>query len=260
MALSRRELLSTAGSLAVWSFCQLAVSRRAMASTVSPILLGWLRDVDDLARSLGAAALTQGQWRSQMDALYRRVPFAELVKLVDLDALVLRAPLPAIGESFERLSFPRLEGLPADPAFYSFVGGFRAGRSIPPHGHNHIVSSFLVLQGELRGRHFDRLRDEGDWISIAATSDRSFGPGDFSTVSQDRDNVHWFTARKDHSFILDIGVGDLAPSGTTQPLEGQQRGKTGRIYLDVDHGVLGGAGPTAKVRRVSEREAYRLYG
>jgi hypothetical protein len=122
------------------------------------------------------------------------------------------------------------------------------------------VSSFLVLQGELRGRHFDRLRDEGgDQIWIAATSDRSFGPGDCSTGSQDRNNVHWFTAKKDCSFVLDLGVGHLSPTGTTEPLEGQHPNKTNRIYLDFDPRAAV-PGTISKARRLSEADAYRLYG
>jgi hypothetical protein len=65
--------LSTAASLAVWSFCQLAVSRRAAAATVSPILIAWLRDVDEVARRVKADALSQADWQalSSIDA-YRR--------------------------------------------------------------------------------------------------------------------------------------------------------------------------------------------
>src|ERR1700733_12027705 len=98
MVLSRRDMLSIVGSLAVWSFCGLAVSRRAMASTVSPIVLAWLREVDNLARDLRAEALPQAAWQTQMEALYGRIPFSELLKLVDLDTLVRRAALPAVGE------------------------------------------------------------------------------------------------------------------------------------------------------------------
>jgi hypothetical protein len=94
---------------------------------------------------------------------------------------------------------PAVEELPREPASYRAVPGFRKGRSIPPHGHNHLVSSFLVLKGERRGRHFDRLRDDGEHVWIALTIDRPFRQGDFSTVSQERDNVHWFTAERDES-------------------------------------------------------------
>jgi hypothetical protein len=208
MDLSRRNLLSTVGSVAVWSLCGLAVSRRAVAATVSPVLVAWLREVDEQARSLKAEGLSQAAWQSQMEALYGRVPFPDLLKLVDL-----------------------------------------------------LVSSFLVLQGELYGRHFDRLRDEGDdRIVIAAASDRSFGPGDCSTVSQDRNNVHWFTATKDRSFVLDLGVASLEPAGTTGPFEGQDPNKSSRIYLDLDPRASSVPGTISQARRLTESAAYRRYG
>lgn len=255
--ISRRALLSLAGSLAAWSFCELAISRCAMASTVSPILVAWLRDVDELARSLRGETLSQALWREQMAALYRRVPFADLLALVDIDALVRRAPLPSRGEAFDELVFPNVEGLPPRPAFYRVVAGFRAGRSIPPHAHNHLVSSFLVLRGQLRGRHFDRVRDDGDEIWTTPTGDRTFVAGDSSTVSQERDNIHWFTAERDRSFVLDLGVGGLSASGTVGPLGGQDPNKTNRIYLALDPRASEGA---TKARRLSEVDAYRRYG
>jgi len=231
-----------------------------MASTVSPILTKWLRDVNDLARSLKDEVLSQDAWQSQMEALYGRVPLADLLRLVDVDALVRRAPLPSVGESFEELELPAIEGLPARPAFYRVVAGFRAGRSIPPHAHNHLASSFLVLQGELRGRHFDRVRDiDADQMSIKATSDRAFAPGDSSTVSQDRNNVHWFTATKDHSFVLDLGVGGLTRTGTIAPLPGQHPNKMNRIYLDLGPHASK-PGMVSRAHRLLEADAYRLYG
>ncbi len=257
---SRRDLVSTLGSLAVWSLCQLAVSRCAAASAVAPLLVQWLREVDELARSVAREAVSQAQWREQMQALYRRVPLADLTAMVDPEALVQRAPMPSLGESFEEL--PRIEGMPPAPAFYAIVGGFRAGRSIPPHAHNHIVSSFVVLRGELRGRHFNRLRDERsehgdhDAIWVAPTDDRIFHPGDFSVVTQERDNVHWFTSLRDGSFLIDFGVCDLAPAGTVEPLKGQNPLKSGRIYLAIPDPVE----TTTRAARLSEADAYRRFG
>jgi len=87
MTLSRRGLLSTVGSLAVWSLCELAVSRRAVASTLSPILVAWLKEVDELARSLRDDVVSQSAWQSQMEALYRRVRLHDLLRFMDVDAL-----------------------------------------------------------------------------------------------------------------------------------------------------------------------------
>jgi hypothetical protein len=258
---SRREFLKgTANALAVGWLCGLAISRRAVASTVAPVVVRWLREVEDLARAMKSEKLAQLDWQRQMEALYRRVPLADLLQLIDFTTLVRRAQLPARGELFEGLSLPRLEGFPDQTTFYRAVAGFSRGRSIPPHGHNHLVSSFLVLKGEVRGRHFDRLRDEGDHVWIAPSIDRPFRPGDFSTVSQDRDNVHWFTAEQDGSFMMDFGVAGLSATGTTLALPGQSAKTAGRLYLDVTAQPPTRSKDGARAARLSEIEAYRIYG
>jgi len=260
VSLSRREFLkTTANGLAVAWLCGLAISRRAVASTVSPAVIRWLKEVDDLARAV-KTQLPQTEWQRQMEALYRRVPLSDLLQLIDFETLVARAELPARGELFEGLSLPAVEELPTKPGSYRAVAGFRKGRSIPPHGHNHLVSSFLVLKGELRGRHFDRLRDDGEHVWIAPTIDRPFRQGDFSTVSQERDNVHWFTAERDESFMMDFGVAGLTPTGTTLSLPGQSERTAGRLYLDVTAQPLAKTTVGTRVARISEPEAYRIYG
>jgi len=259
VSFSRRDFLKgTANALAVGWLCGLAISRRAIASTISPIVVRWLSEVEDLARAMKSEKLAQADWQRQMEALYNRVPLSELLQLIDFTTLVLRAQLPARGELFDGLSLPRIEGFPDETTFYRAIAGFRKGRSIPPHGHNHLVSSFLVLQGELRGRHFDRLRDDGEYVWIAPSIDRPFRRGDFSTVSQDRDNVHWFTAEEDDSFMMDLGVAGLRPTGATHALPAQSW--PSRLYLDVTPGPSPQSKNGTRVARLSEAEAYRIYG
>jgi hypothetical protein len=225
------------------------------------MVVQWLWEVEDLAREMKSEKLAQTDWQRQMEALYQRVPLSELLRLMDFETLVRRAQLPATGELFESIVLPRIEGFPDETTFYRALVGLRKGRSIPPHGHNHLVSSFLVLQGELRGRHFDRLRDEGDHVWITPTVDRSFHQGDFSTVSQVRDNIHWFTAEQDNCFIMDCGVAGLSSPAialTTTPH--QSPTKAGRVYLDVPDGLLPRSIDGTCVTRLSEPEAYRIYG
>lgn len=54
------------------------------------------------------------------------------------------------------------------------------GRAIVPHGHRNMVSQHLVLQGEMRSRHYERLRDEQEWLVVRPTIDKVFR--DFSSL------------------------------------------------------------------------------
>jgi hypothetical protein len=70
-------------------------------------------------------------------------------------------------------------------------------------------------------------------------------------------------AHRDGSFLLDFGVGGLAPTGAVEPLDGQEPGAEARrqrglrrIYLDI--GDPGGASVRAPCLTMAD--AYRRYG
>ena len=117
-----------------------------------------------------------------------------------------------------------------------------------PHGHNNMATAFLILQGDFRGRHYDRLEDDGEHIIIRPTIDRAFATGEHSTVSDHKDNVHWFTATSEQAFIFNIHVMNVDP----------EKKNTGRVYLDPNGEKL--SDNRIRARRVSSGEVYRLYG
>src|SRR5690606_31426476 len=94
------------------------------------------------------------------------------------------------------------------------------------------VSAFLVLAGSFRGRHFDRVGEDRDAILIRPTDDRTFQPGDAAAISDQRDNVHWFTALDDQALLFNVSV------TIPEPLRGPGARSTGRVYLDPDGEAL----------------------
>jgi hypothetical protein len=104
----------------------------------------------------------------------------------------------------------------------------------------------LILKGEFQGRHYDRLEDEREHMIITPTIDRAFKPGDSSTVSDYKDNVHWFTASTDDAFIFNIHVMSVKP------------GRTGRVYIDPHGEKL--SGDRIRARKIEFAEANKLYG
>ena len=83
---------------------------------------------------------------------------------------------------------------------------------------------------------------------IRPTIDRSFGVGEHSTVSDHKDNVHWFTATSERAFIFNIHVMNVDPENK----------KNGRVYLDPNGEKLEGG--RIRARRLSSGEVYKLYG
>src|SRR4051812_42863860 len=64
----------------------------------------------------------------------------------------------------------------------------------------------VVLRGKFHVRHFERIADEPDYLILRPTIDALSEPGDLSSISDERDNVHWLLATDGPAYPLDVLV------------------------------------------------------
>ena len=155
---------------------------------------------------------------------------------------------PAKGAKSLTVDF-KVGGLPTNLVFGRQVFAMTKGRSVVPHGHNNMATGFIVLKGDFRGRHYDRVEDHKDHYIVKPTIDRTFKPGEFSTVSDHKDNVHWFTAESETGFIFNVHVNNTDPTNQHGP---------GRVYVDPMGEKLSGG--LIKAPKVSYGRVNQLYG
>ena len=247
MSISRRGFhQQTLGSLLTWSLLETLYAGDAFAEEVKPIAARWLADLDAWSRDLKGEKLEQLAWQKKVEELFAAVELPELLKFIDLEKLKTFVRPKERGEQAIRPNLPRVEGLPTELVFGHQVFALSKGRSVPPHGHDNMATAFLILQGEFRGRHYDRLEDEPEHMIVTPTIDNTFGPGDYSTVSELKDNVHWFRALSDEAFIFNIHVSGLRP------------GRAQRVYIDP----TGEERPGKRIRapKITHAKANELYG
>lgn len=239
-----RDLL---GSLLTWSLLDTVLSNDLLADDVKLIAGDWLARIDDMSRDLKGEALTQLQWQEQVEELFTRVDLAELLRFLDFDRLTDGIEFRERGERTLTPSLPEVEGLPTELVYGHQIFALTKGRSVVPHGHDNMATAFLVLQGDFHGRHYDRLEDDGDFMIIKPTIDREFTAAEFSTISDHKDNVHWFTAESDTAFIYNIHVLNVE--------EGRQ---SGRVYIDPNGEAI--SDDRIRAKRLKAADAFRLYG
>lgn len=239
---------STVGSLLTYSLLDTLFACDAFAEKVRPVVTRWLSDVNQLGFDLKDKKISQIDWQERLEELFAQVSLEELLGLIDFDELTKNVKLKERGARSLKFSFRQIDGVPEKLAYGKQVFALKKGRSVVPHGHNNMATAFIVLKGEFHGRHYDRLEDEKDHVIIRPTIDEQFAPGDFSTVSDFKDNVHWFEATSEPAFIfnihaLNIGVGEK---------------RTGRVYLDPNGEKLSEG--RIRAPRLSYGEARRRYG
>jgi hypothetical protein len=247
---SRRSFNQQAlGSLLTFSLLETLCRHDLFAEEIRPNAIRWLSDVNQLGRDLQGEKLEQLVWQRKVEELLTQVNLPDLLALIDFDRLTSNVSFAERGERSLRFSFPKVEGVPSDLSFGKQIFALKKGRSVVPHGHNNMATAFVILKGDLRGRHYDRVSDESEHLLIRPTIDRKFSPGECSTVSDYKDNVHWFQAITEPAFIFNLHVLDVKP-GTTLP--------TGRVYVDPEGEKV--AGGLTRARIIGYKEANQLYG
>jgi hypothetical protein len=247
---TRREFgLAGVQSLLTFSLLETIFARDAWSAEVSPITAKWLAGLNELAGDVKEQRISQVVWQKKVEELYGQIEVDELMRFVDFKNLTKDLKFVDRGARSLRPKFPDVEGVPKDLVFGKQIFAMKQGQSVVPHGHNNMATAFLVLKGDLHGRHYDRVEDEAEHLIIRPTIDQPFKPGEASSVSDYKDNIHWFKATSESAFIFNIHILGCRP-GSGLP--------TGRVYVDPHGESLGGG--LVRAPRLNYDEAHKLFG
>ena len=247
---SRREFTGNAlRSLTALALIEGLWSHRLFGMDVRPVVDAWFGELHAISKDVADHRLKDVEFQKSLESLYSRVDLPALLKTLDFERMAAGVNYPALGAKSLPVDFTNVVGLPTELVFGRQIFAMKKGRSVVPHGHDNMATGFLVLNGKLRGRHYDRVEDHKEHYLIRPTIDRSFAPGEFSTISDHKDNVHWFTAESDNAFIFNIHVNNTDPGNPNKP---------GRIYVDpMGEKVAGGL---VKAPKITYGKANQLYG
>jgi len=242
--MNRREFT---GSVLAYGLIQMLWARDLFAADVKPIVGQWFKDLNALGQDLKGQKLKDVEFQAKMEELYKKVDLAELVSFVELDKIAEKK-LPDNGALSEGLDLSKIEGLKA-LTFGRQIFCLKKGRAVVPHGHENMCTGFIVLRGTFRGRHYDRLESHENHYIIKPTIDREFQAGGASTISDHKDNVHWFACTSDSGYIFNAHVIGY-DAKNTEP--------SGRLYLDPEGEKLSGG--LIKAAKLSSKECHKKYG
>jgi quercetin dioxygenase-like cupin family protein len=123
----------------------------------------------------------------------------------------------------------------------------------PPHCHHNLISTQVVLHGNVYAREWDRVARLGpDTILLRTRTDRWFGVGDRFETTEVSKNAHWFCADDKPAVMLNfyiLGFQDW----TFDP-----KGTKGRRMLDPTFGIQGDGMIVAK--ELTLEEGYLRFG
>lgn len=181
----------------------------AFSKSVEPISKHWALKLNEYCSDLRKNSITPLEWQNQIEGLYNNIELSEILKFIDFELLIKGFEFPDFGVNTRRIKFPKLEGLPERTVFVKKIFGMKKDRAIIPHGHSNMSSAHLIVKGEMHLRHYEKIRQEENNLIIKPTVDKMINLGESSSISDEKDNVHWFIANSDSAFTFDVIMLDL---------------------------------------------------
>ena len=248
---SRREFTRQAlQSITALALIEGLAARSLFGKDVAPIVDAWFKELQTISKDLKDHKTKDVEFQKSLEALYHRVDLPALLKTLDFETLAKDVEYPAHGARSLPVDFKNVSGIPTNLVFGRQIFAMKKGRSVIPHGHDNMATGFLVLKGDFRGRHWDRIEDHDDHYIVRPTIDRKFAVGETSSISDHQDNVHWFLNEGDTpGFIFNVHVIGYNPEN---PKTG------GRVYVDPLGEKL--AGGLWKAPKISYGKANQMYG
>ncbi|MCB1023305.1 MAG: hypothetical protein KDB79_02880 [Acidobacteria bacterium] len=225
----------------------IAKTNKIVDVKASQVLNHWAIELNNICGDLKADKISQTIWQEQIDKLFNRIELSELLRFIDFERLSDQFSFPNRGVNTKNVMFPKLDGLPDRTVFVKKIFGMQKGRAIVPHGHTNMASAHLILSGDLNLKHYDRISEDKTHVIFKPTIDRSLKPGDHSSISDERDNIHWFVATSDSAFSLDVIMLDLGGK------------EYGIQNLDINESEKIGDG-TYRAEKIDVDTALRKYG
>ncbi|HEY0139937.1 MAG TPA: hypothetical protein VGF48_03520 [Thermoanaerobaculia bacterium] len=205
--MDRRDFI---GSVSLALFAQIIGTRHLLAERVTRSVGEWVDAQQHIAKSLKAGTMTGAAWQYNVEELARQIELEELLRAINFAKLERDFKFTSDGGTKQFVQLPRPDGTKL--VYGAAIFGLEKNKAITPHGHRHMASAHMVISGSLHVRNYDRIADEPQHLVIRPTVDETIGVGAVSTMSSDRNNIHWFTAKTDRAFTLDVIVDSLTPN------------------------------------------------
>jgi hypothetical protein len=207
--MSRRNLVC--GVLAAFPtyalLAEIGVAQDALDNHMSAAR--WIKRQQGIALALSHGELHPQQWQAEVESLARSIDLHELMAEIGRAEVKIVADGLASDPVKRGIVFRDETGARRKLRYATALFTFGRDNVITPHAHRNMVSAHLVVEGAFRVRNFDRVRDEDGAIVIRPTVDETIQLGDVSTMSVDRNNIHWFVPRADRASTFDVIISAL---------------------------------------------------
>ncbi len=208
--MNRREFTrATLMTLTSIALLDTLFTNNLFASPFKEISAKWLKELHVMCKDLKVDKISPLQWQEKISEFHNKLPLTDLLKLIDFEKAIKSLQYSDKGAITTDPVLPKVKGISEHYSFSGRIFGMKKDRAIIPHGHTNMTSCHRIMSGEFLLKQYDRIRDEGDYMFIKQTVEETGKAGSFSSISDEKDNVHWLVTNTDHAYTFDVIVANL---------------------------------------------------
>lgn len=225
MSITRRDFVCKSSRTAITvAFLSHLLQKNALAKVPKFSWEKWISALQDASSGLISAKLSPGEWQVMMGRIYASAPLDQLARYINVPALLRNTE---VGESGEKFVFTPLtdQGITEEArrVLITKAAVVSRGRSIPPHGHENMVSAFLTLHGRFLVRQYDKLETTKTSMVIKPLPEQIQLPGQWSSISDEHRNCHTLKALGEDALLFSTKITQVKPDIRVR----------GRVYFDL---------------------------
>jgi hypothetical protein len=169
----------------------------------------WIARQQQIALALAEGEIGPLAWQVEVERLAGEVDLDRL--MAEVARAAQKAPHRALPNypARRKFYFRDEDGAKRRFRYKTVLFEFRRHDVITPHAHRNMVSAHMVVEGAFRVRTFDHVRDADGALVIRPRTDGMAELGHVTSMSQARNNVHWFVARAERAVTFDVLIDGL---------------------------------------------------
>ncbi|MCV6628852.1 MAG: hypothetical protein OIF50_03230 [Flavobacteriaceae bacterium] len=174
-------------------------------------------ELDKLTKTFLQGHVSGEEWIYYFDKLMKRHwkkdTIQDLLTLIDFEKVAKHYDFTKKGRSHYEVQTPLLYEK-GNQKIHTKLIGISNGHNVPPHAHENMGSTSIVLSGNVRVRSYDRVETNADGLLIRPLTDQHQTVGDWSSISSEKSNIHWFNTMNSDVFLLNVNVEGISGKAT----------------------------------------------
>lgn len=204
-----QQLILLSASSSFFNFIKI---NDAWSSTPHKSLDKYFTLTHDICTKYLNSEVNSDDWRTKFNQLLEEYPknlfTTHIHEYIDFKKIEQNFDFGKKGRSSKKVSTPLLSSKDLQKIDTKIIGVAK-GHAIPPHCHRNMASASIIMKGNPEVIQSNLIKEDNQHLKLSSLKKTVQQPGQWSTMTRQKANIHWFKATDQNMFMLNVNIEGL---------------------------------------------------